>query len=929
MKGNGASQPLSRIAAQRQRVVHPHAESWYVVLMDNVQDVQEAVRLAQEPVEDWGVRLAITGPPDVVAVFTKTAGERARCIDVPQFSSSERDKYLESRLGEPWVAVPSDILDTLRRPLLAHIYCDEVADPDGWQPQNEYALYGRMWQRLEVGRHGPSPYDASRFAQLARTVFDEVSYPWPAAKLDQLGIPADMLQRLTRAGWLRPTSHNRFEVPHDRLLNYAVAQALLGAFQLHTLDIAALSTQLRELLTTFKTYSGRRLGYVPMDLFALLLSLGDHGSTACTTILATLDDLSEGHREGLYTKLLPTLDASILPVLFTRLIATSAEHDGLYQRPILTAMATFDTPEVRRYALQLLQDEAPGHQRAALWLLARRPEATALDRLWQVHCAMQDDPTRYGVKQGWDWLLYKETFAALRACVQEDTAWLERMIHTAPREQAHISDLASLVANLRDGAPVWGRCKVDLIAKVPDEKLRAIVTNIGRYRDHQEEDRLITLIGRQDDMVGPAALRALCRLNPDRAVTHIVALPEREMSMSRLWYLPYLLEARREQVHRTVHEHIRSAADPWSVADVYQGDENDIPSETLIFLLKALERRLDDICHHPVSQREGARLMWWPLSLLAAVYRDDLLRCFKHYEGSSLAHKLADFLLALPPERGVGMAYPEREPGLAVLRKVGGNAYIRVLNAYLACGHRFERLYAIKAAHHSADAETVQQLVHIATQSDLSGESSQASWYATNALAARGATQLLIAAVLHLGLRTAPYLKDLVTAPRPFDDASVVFALQLLTQDDCPEAERIGAVIAIGIAGRRDQLQAIQTLMGRAAPESDLALACLVTFKWLGDDSERTLQLFARQLQQGQHTDTAYEGLLSIGTPATLQLALEHIQQPYDYTITAALARREPMRQEDLGLIAHSPYAEPCTGVRARKVAKAERRALR
>src|SRR5262249_10237627 len=158
-------------------------------------------------------------------------------------------------------------------------------------------------------------------------------------------------------------------------------------------------------------------------------------------------------------------------------------------------------------------------------------------------------------------------------------------------------------------------------------------------------------------------------------------------------------------------------------------------------------------------------------------------------EGSPLSHKLSDFLLALPPEQGVGTAYPEREPGLAVLQKISGNAYVRVLNAYMAYGHHFDRLDAIKAAHHSGDTDTVQQLARIATQPDLSDESSHASRQATNALAARGETQHLVAAILHLGLRTAPYLRDLVTVPRPFDDVAVRSALQLLTQDDCTEAE--------------------------------------------------------------------------------------------------------------------------------------------
>src|SRR5262249_49161929 len=89
--------------------------------------------------------------PRTLSMSSHQPPARARCISVTPFSSSERDRYLESRLGEQWIAVPSDVRDTLRRPLLAHIYCNEVAASDGWQPQNEYTLYDRMWQRLGVG----------------------------------------------------------------------------------------------------------------------------------------------------------------------------------------------------------------------------------------------------------------------------------------------------------------------------------------------------------------------------------------------------------------------------------------------------------------------------------------------------------------------------------------------------------------------------------------------------------------------------------------------------------------------------------------------------------------------------------------------------------------------------------------------------------
>lgn len=229
IKEHGASQPLSRIAAQRRQLLHKNAAWWLTVLVDNVQSTQEAERLAQRPVEDWGVRLAITGPPDVVAVFERAARRRATVVPVGPFTPGERDEYLERRLGDHWIHVRSDVRDTLRRPLLAAIYCDEVAQADGWRATDEYDLFDRMWERLTIGSHGPGPFDAGHLANLAMTLLADASYPWAMTAVQRAGVDAAALGRLIRTGWLRPAPQERFEIPHDRLLNYAVARGLLYA----------------------------------------------------------------------------------------------------------------------------------------------------------------------------------------------------------------------------------------------------------------------------------------------------------------------------------------------------------------------------------------------------------------------------------------------------------------------------------------------------------------------------------------------------------------------------------------------------------------------------------------------------------------------------------------------------------------------------
>ena len=94
IKGNGEAVPLGHIADRRKDLVQPHADNWLVILIDGVQDVNEAEQLALKPIETWGVRLAITGDPEVVSVFKTAAGDRLRVVPVAQFDTTERNQFL-------------------------------------------------------------------------------------------------------------------------------------------------------------------------------------------------------------------------------------------------------------------------------------------------------------------------------------------------------------------------------------------------------------------------------------------------------------------------------------------------------------------------------------------------------------------------------------------------------------------------------------------------------------------------------------------------------------------------------------------------------------------------------------------------------------------------------------------------------------------
>jgi hypothetical protein len=902
IKGNGGTLPLSRIAARRRELLHQHAGHWLTILVDNVQSGQEAERLARWPVAEWGVRLAITGPADVVAVFARAADGRARVVPVESFTPGERDEYLQRRFGDQWIQVPADIRDTLRRPLLASIYCDEVAQADGWRATDEYDLFDRMWQRLEIGTHDPGPYDAGNLAGLAISLLAGAPYPWSAAAMQRAHVDAATVGRLIRTGWVRRAPHDRFEITHDRLLNYAVARGLANAHQAGEYALDRVVTLVRELLTEHRTYSGRRLGYVPMDLMHRLLTSGVEGEVMCAAILEELDGSDSIDRESLYRSLLPTLGIGIVPLLVARLEATAAEGNAsLRQQPIVDGIAIFDAPETREHAIRLLNSDTPDLHRAAMRILAARAAPAALDRLWALHRRMQDEPERYGVDRRTDFILYRESMAALRACAAADPEWIERALQRERVGDPYVPDLAYLLAGLSDGTEVWARCKADLIAKIPPDKPRSILLNVGRYRDATEVSRLLSLIGVQTDSAGPAAIRALARIEPDLAVEHVVRLPVSEMYLARSWYLPHLLEVRRDLIRRRLLAHMRESGNPANYSFVYVGDEDALDTDTLDFLLDEFEEALRRVIETPPPPDRHP--LAWSLDLLAAVSRLELLECFHRRQGAALDRLLSNFLVTVGPQKGYMLDSVEREPALSVLAKIGGPEYVRVVNYYLSTGDRFGRLQAIELARRSADAETIRLLGEITREDGLWDGFPREQVAATYALAALGEARLVIDACVRLGIRTPPDLDSIIASPRPFDDAAIEPAVRVLGDETATGSQRAGAVLALGIARRGDHLPAVLALLDDAAADSPLATACTIALAQIGDGSAEALRLLARQLSAVGDPYPAHVALLEIGTDEALAISMEQLRRSYVVEMAVDLVHRGETRSEAMELI--------------------------
>ena len=332
---------------------------------------------------------------------------------------------------------------------------------------------------------------------------------------------------------------------------------------------------------------------------------------------------------------------------------------------------------------------------------------------------MQADPIPYGGESDFAHLLYEDSFDAMRAATRLCPEWLDRAIQQADPNAEPVADLAYLVANLNDGGQVWRRRKNDLLAKVPADKARSLATNIGLWRDGDEVNCLEEWVRRDragdDNLTAPAAIRAMARINAKRAVGLLQQMTPQTLYFCRGWFLPRLLSTEGNATRNALFGVISSAGDPLRAALVYQGNGNEIDVRTLDLLLDAVDRRLADSL---APQQDGDKPvhLYLEFNLLAEIGRSELLDVFARRRGTSLEDRLVEFLIRIVgPQRGQWRNNPEREPALTVLLRVNGDAFSRVLRAYLADTDIWAKLDAVQWAKWYSDGELLADIAETAS----------------------------------------------------------------------------------------------------------------------------------------------------------------------------------------------------------------------
>jgi hypothetical protein len=315
--GFDSSPPLPNVLERLADVLPEPPVPLLTIFIDDVQDRDFANRLLGSDMERLRVQVVLSAQPRIARALQESPRAKAEVIPIDRFSVREVRDYL-SRRQVNWTELPNDVLNLLRQPIMARLYADTATQ--GWTPETEYALLKRYWHHVTAERREQDdhPQDIEPVKELAFRLFEGVHYPWTQRVAGKSGLHDEIQKRLISVGLLR-REESAIALSHDRLLNWAVAEALAERVLDGELSIKALYERLYRILRVDTEWRDDRiflrLRYVPMDVLWLLVDKISPRDLANLIARLVREDQLCWDSETLLEELLPTLGVRILPAI--------------------------------------------------------------------------------------------------------------------------------------------------------------------------------------------------------------------------------------------------------------------------------------------------------------------------------------------------------------------------------------------------------------------------------------------------------------------------------------------------------------------------------------------------------------------------------------------------------------------------------------
>lgn len=869
--------PMSQIADRVKRVLGTGLQTWMLLVIDGVQEQSEAIALAKKKWGEWGIRVILTCHPRLAGRVEQESYVRSETAVVEDFTVEELHEYMRRCFGEEWPTIPDTVWFALRRPLLANLY-RQLAVDSTWQPEREYEFYEAFWKRLDAN----DPLDSARLRRLIAATLDGGSYPWSQQQLIDASIDSDSVKRFERSGWMHTidrSSGPHFEISHDRLLNWAVAEALVDRLRESRHSADSIGQRLHDYFTGQSTLGGRNLGFALMDV--LWLALRDEGLSDEVQVLLLVMERHRHSDRSFYSETIPTLGGRVVASLARRLKAVIA--DAYSSRRIADSIGAIGGAQADECALAFVHSDNPLLQRSGMRILRHSPVVGVLDRLWELHIEGKQTPNRFLRQHEIESNLNEDSYSALRECSRREPSWLDDAIRRSDSQKEPTHVLAHLLADIggASGHDIWMRHKDLLMRSVSPDKQRCIARCIDTYSDIAEIDWLRRCVPLIADVAGAKAMSVLARLAPHSAIQHLDSLPLELLSPTRDWYADQLFAYDAPAMHWKLLAMMRASESPWSIAAMYQRREHFMDRNTLAFLLDNLQDRLEEV----VSNSADVESLHSPFQVMSRLETREQLEEFTARRGSALELHLVDVLLRIGPRSGLSSTSSVRAPALDVLYRIGGIGFTEVVNRFLQGESRYGRLDAIELAAKRPSEDTIRLLTMITERDETWEGHFIEQCHAAERLLDIGEWPPVIRLVRAIGVKTDSRITQFPRRGyRPAPELANEARARAVTAEVAP-----GDLYIIGMAGQKEDAKVVREVLSTAPPESDVAHAAVLALELLEDDSEDAVKLLSGQLRIQAHEFSATNALIANGTQPALDALRQHVRGRFDVAVAINL----------------------------------------
>lgn len=677
--GHNTSAPFEQLVTKIRKETPELANPWLTVCLDDVRVSSEVIALCDAPLEDWGIRVALTTLPRQAA-HASLARREARVEAVRDFSDVELRTFLD-RHGREWVTIPPDVRKTMRRPLLADIFVRLAKE---WRPRNEYELYNAVWQRLiSDGEQTEHPADMGAMLALAADFRDGGVYPWSPSALRRIGITDEEQSRLEAIGWFTREPNGAVRIWHDRLLNWAVGEKIAEEVPELRRTGSSLAAVLSPYFADDPADPERpRLSYVPMDFLWMVANRRLLPAAELAQVIEELESNSYNETATLY-RLLGSIGPHIVPSLAERVHHAETRDDQhgneMLVRDTVRRALRNAGDEAEPHVRLLLNDASETLRNIGVIVAGEHPSAAHVPRLWEMllehdrQVATGTAVAQYGAAE-FHWRRERLT-AALAASVDFAPQWLETQIAAIAPNDPHVATLAWLLASLKgpEGRRLWLNVKETLFDKTPRDKPGGLIACIRNFRDESELPRLEEWLTSEHDFAAPSALGAVAIVAPERAIAFVRSGPYTRRSGFSSWWFPWLMLVRKVEALALARERLDEDD---TVPECFDGSEEHLDAATAHALVARLSKQLGEFLAGPPPERRVGFAR--SARVLAAAAHLEILDVLASYRGTEFEERLVAAAERLPHSDHEGLS-EEGADIRTILRRVSDAGSVRVI----------------------------------------------------------------------------------------------------------------------------------------------------------------------------------------------------------------------------------------------------------